>query len=229
MTGELVLSELGITLVAKDHNPTILNPDFLRYNGIVPREWELEGDPVCAGPVARVAFANGVQIMAEPQKISFFEPFANGKEWVKAQLPRIAEQYAVTLPHVNYHAIGVNPKAHLLCDSTKDAEDFIRGRLIAEGPWKKLDGVEAAIVTNFTYMMPDGRYTLTVAPASRRQKETGAVSVLLFSGNAHFQVSGANKDETAASIKRILGGWTLAVETYLRLVTVNFLGQEAST
>jgi hypothetical protein len=41
MDKTLALYELAVVLVARNHNPTILNPDFLKFNGMVPDNWEL--------------------------------------------------------------------------------------------------------------------------------------------------------------------------------------------
>jgi len=42
MNPNLQLQELAISIKAKDLNPTVINPDFLKYTGIVPNEWECQ-------------------------------------------------------------------------------------------------------------------------------------------------------------------------------------------
>jgi len=63
--------EFSIVVVAKSHNPTILNPDFLKDNEIVPANWELEKPPVCLEPVAEIVFKNKVRIIAQLDKLIF--------------------------------------------------------------------------------------------------------------------------------------------------------------
>lgn len=48
MSASVDLQELAIVLTAKNHNPSILNPDFLKCSGIIPSEWELSRQPLYA-------------------------------------------------------------------------------------------------------------------------------------------------------------------------------------
>jgi hypothetical protein len=81
--------QLAIVVVAKNHNPTILNPDFLIRNAIVPEDWETSDNPVCTDPVAQVAFTSGVTITAEFNKIVFAEK-ANDRPPADASVAAIA-------------------------------------------------------------------------------------------------------------------------------------------
>lgn len=56
MTQSLAVQELAIIIAAKNHNPTILTPDFLKYTGIVPADWELARQPIFTSSVAQVIF-----------------------------------------------------------------------------------------------------------------------------------------------------------------------------
>ena len=46
LSEQFEIKELTIVLLAETHNPTILNPDFLKYNEIVPFDWKVAGSPV---------------------------------------------------------------------------------------------------------------------------------------------------------------------------------------
>lgn len=78
MRKKLVIQELAIVVVGKNHNLTILNPDFLKTNGIVPDEWQLAVSPVSVDPLAQVIFQNGLSIVAQFDKVIFSEPFSLG-------------------------------------------------------------------------------------------------------------------------------------------------------
>ena len=73
MNKTVITEELSIVVVARNHNPTILNPDFLRYNEIVPPDWELAGPPVCVELMAQVAYSNSVKIVSQFDKVIFTE------------------------------------------------------------------------------------------------------------------------------------------------------------
>jgi len=94
---KVILTELGIVIVAQNHNPTILNPDFLKRNKIVPENWELACPPICLPPVARVSFTKGVNIFSQPERIIFDAP-------VKSQAARW---------RVGAVLSGVGPPVHL--------------------------------------------------------------------------------------------------------------------
>ena len=63
MLNEFVFSELTIVIVAENHNPTILNPDFLKFNDIVPKEWDMGQPPLCTPPISQVEYKNGIKII----------------------------------------------------------------------------------------------------------------------------------------------------------------------
>ena len=50
------LVELSVVLVATSNNPAIINPDFLKHNGILEEDRELKEDPVATPMVSQVAY-----------------------------------------------------------------------------------------------------------------------------------------------------------------------------
>ncbi|MBX9255406.1 hypothetical protein H1Q63_15930, partial [Desmonostoc muscorum CCALA 125] len=56
MNQSLNIQEMAIAIAAKQHNPTILTPDFLKYSGIVPNNWELAKPPIITDAAAQVVF-----------------------------------------------------------------------------------------------------------------------------------------------------------------------------
>jgi len=65
------IREFSVVIAAQNHNPTILNPDFLIRNEIVGADWKLAQAPVCVEPFAQVQYTNGVSVLSELQKIVF--------------------------------------------------------------------------------------------------------------------------------------------------------------
>jgi hypothetical protein len=63
------IQELSIAITAKSLNPAMLTVDFLKYSGIVPPDWELNGQPVLNPNYAQVNFQNGISIVAQPRTI----------------------------------------------------------------------------------------------------------------------------------------------------------------
>jgi len=70
------IHELAKSIAARNHNPTVLTPEFLKYSGIVPEDWELARQPASSNPGSHVVFTNGINIVAQPNQIVFSEPIA---------------------------------------------------------------------------------------------------------------------------------------------------------
>jgi hypothetical protein len=54
---------------------SILNPDFLKYNQIVPMEWNLGMPPISTPSLSQVVFNNGFNIIAQGDRITFLQSF----------------------------------------------------------------------------------------------------------------------------------------------------------
>jgi hypothetical protein len=161
MQKSLNIQELTIVVVAKNHNPTILNPDFLKHNGIVSKNWELARPPLCAEPVSQVVYKNGINIVAQFEKVIFTEMIRGGKEQIR--IPSIASKYVETLPHVDYQAVGINPKGDVFF-TKGELDGFFWNRLIRPGRWSKFKEETAQVGVRFIYPTRDGSLTLTLGP-----------------------------------------------------------------
>jgi len=73
MSNSLQLSEIAIALVAKDLNPAVLNPDFLKYTGIIPTDWELANQPIYNNNLVQLVYKNGVGIIVQPNRLNVLE------------------------------------------------------------------------------------------------------------------------------------------------------------
>lgn len=200
----LVPLELSVVVVANSHNPSLLNPDFLRFNDIVPRDWQLEGDPICAGPLAQVTFAAGVNVLAQPDRVVFSESLI-GKE--STQLGTIARKFVETLPHVDYTQLGINPK---IFGSSKNFAEltspFLSSQLKAGGEWTKVDATLKTVSLKFSYDvgedwilnlgLDEGELTEDIAPVKKG---------ILFAGNFHKTLAGGNKEDRLKNLVQCLG------------------------
>ena len=53
MTQNLDVQELSLVIAVERQDPSLLTPDFLRYSGIIPQDWEVSRQPVRAQQAAR--------------------------------------------------------------------------------------------------------------------------------------------------------------------------------
>lgn len=207
---EFRLDELAIVVVARNHNPTILNPDFLRRNGIVPDDWQVAGSPLCADPVAQVEFASGVTVAAQFDRLVFTERDV-GKLPNAARVPSIAAKYLKTLPHVTYTAVGINPQASIAFLEQDRARSFIVDRLVCSSIWDGLsDGPMGASVS---LVFPLGERLLTVS-VQAVPLEGGKGSTAQVRGNFHYEPVDHDHDARNARIVAILGRWQAEVSFF---------------
>ena len=103
-------SEFSIVFAANANNPTILNPDFLKYNNIVPNDWELKQPPIITEPFAQVIFKSGISITSQLDKVVFSHKNIDNIDNASKAIKDIAGKYLSIIPHVNYSAIGINPQ-----------------------------------------------------------------------------------------------------------------------
>ncbi|MBE9014211.1 hypothetical protein IQ250_28895, partial [Pseudanabaenaceae cyanobacterium LEGE 13415] len=106
------IQELALVVSAKNNNPTVLNPDMLRYSGIIPTEWELARQPVYTNEVVQLVFKNGVSLLSQTDRIAFIETFSD-KPLDQATTPTLATKYLETLAHADYQALGINLRGYV--------------------------------------------------------------------------------------------------------------------
>ncbi|MBD2643993.1 hypothetical protein H6G30_16490 [Aphanizomenon sp. FACHB-1401] len=120
MSNSLQLSEIAIALAAKDLNPAVLNPDFLKYTGIIPTDWELANQPIYNNNLVQLVYKNGVGIIVQPNRLNVLE-MIGGKAPAEIQLATVALQLIEKLSQIEYQAVGINPKAFVNFPSVEDA------------------------------------------------------------------------------------------------------------
>jgi len=195
---ELSMIQASIVIAAQDHNPAILNKDFLEANGIVDKQWGwvLGGDPSLSTPVfASVSYNSGVVFRVLPNRLELVD--TDVEEGVgDSRVPQIAQAYINTLPHVRYTAVGNNFRGFV---PAPDPDRLLRTRFLKEGEWAS---ALAAIGLRLVYAIARGRAVLSLdsGEAARIQaapeEKTNAVVV---DANYHRECVGEKRRDEAAS------------------------------
>ena len=209
--------EFAIAITAQSHNPTILNPDFLKNNEIVPADWELDQDipQFTSFPVSQVAFKNGISIKAQLDRI-IFSQIVLDNEKANFSIPDIALRYVKKLPYVSYTAIGINPSATVKLSSTSLAENFIVDNYIMDGPWKLFGGIKPIVSTTFIYSLSDVKIRLFMDVESLN-KGSEEIPLILFSSNFHRDLL---TKEPVKMIENIIGKWEIDLDTFNTLMHI---------
>jgi len=155
------LLEFSTVLVANDHNPTIINPDFLRINHIVEGEWKVMDAPVSTPAFSRVAYENGLSITVDPNRLNIVD--ASGDMSVPdSSAIRFAQNYVKVLPHIRYKAVGFNIRVFY---EKENPDKAIKAKFLQDGPWlKPSDGLHG-VGFKFARAMENGKTVITVESA----------------------------------------------------------------
>lgn len=224
MSGSFIIRELAVVVVGRNHNPTILNPDFLVFNDVVPRDWELAKPPMCTDLIAQVVYRNGLTIVSQFDKIIFSEPFrADGSGPVDT--PEVAARYLRTVPHVDYQAVGVNPNGHVAFEAIEAAEAYVKEHFLLNGPWASFgDGLRRAGI-KLSYEVGDRTLNLTIEAGSLGEANA---PVVLFGGNFHHDLVGETTKERLESALGEVAKWQDDIAMLRRLVEQQILREEKS-
>ena len=186
---DLVLSGVSVVIVANSNNPTLLNQDFLYYNGIVPNDWLLHEDirPVMTPAVSKIIFKNGFRVTAELNRI-LFEQFADSLKQEDVVCADVAKRYLRKIPHVPYAAIGINLHGYRI----EQASETISDLLIKNGEWMNFKEATPVFQVKSLYQYDGKTVTLDMAEDFVRETETAKIRPIVFNGNIHRDMS----DET---------------------------------
>lgn len=216
------IRELSIVIAAQNHNPTILNPDFLARNEIAQTDWQLAQAPVCVEPFAEVQYANGISVVSESQKIIFTQP---GESLTQEDIivVKMAHQYVKTVPHVDYRGVGINPKGDIGFPTKEASRRYIMGKLIAAGPWQSYGKAPVRGSATFLFELEATKLFLGIQEAERRDPNGTLVPVVVFSGNFHYALPKSPKETALKALSDVLDSWEICWREYTGLVNSVFM------
>ena len=100
------LHSVSVVVQAEYHNPSILNPDFLRLHKIVSADWAV-AETLTTPPISVVKYTNGVAWTVDQSRLTVTEAcgpaFAN-----HYKSHTLVAAYLKQLPHVPYRGLGLN-------------------------------------------------------------------------------------------------------------------------
>lgn len=212
------IGEISIVVVAANHNPTILNPDFLLFNSIVPEDWELAEHPLCTIPLAQVVYKNGFKIISQLEKVIFSESLQD-KRLEESNVSSIAKKYAEKLPHVNYTAVGINPTGHIVFNTREELQAYILRTFFTPSPWKQFKGGPREASCKFSYQLDTTKFNLTIEERALNVFEDQSLPVLAISANFHHEITASNPNDNLQMLVEILDNWLNDVQIYTEFVT----------
>lgn len=219
------IEELTITIVAKNLNPSMLSPDFLKFSGIIPNEWELAKQPVANPRNSQVNFVNGLNIIAQPGSISFSEAIAN-KKLSDLNFGKVAQQYIQKLPNAEYQGLSISPKIIVPFPGEGDEErgkTFINDQLLAQGPWRNFGNNPAQAALNLFYQLEKCQLSLNINPARLQQPNDEVTSAVLFAGNFNYGFSNVSQPQILMDLTAKINEWENDFTLFKELIYQKFL------
>ena len=214
---QLDLIEFSVVVVAEAeaNNPTILNPDFLRHNGIVGTHWRLSEShqPVTTPWLSVVVFDGGLTVRADPNRVTF-EQQGGVLSPEDIECADIAKGYLKTVPHVPYTAFGVNSKARVQNSPLSKLSEM----LCSDGSGMMFNSIAPRFELKAIYEMAGKRLTLELQDG---QNERG--SFRLCQANIHRDIAEPNQQMRVNSMLSFLDAWRNDLDEFRALVTQSLL------
>ena len=212
---DVLLVELSVVLVANGMEPSMINPDFLRHNGIVDRDLPTTGQPISTPVFSQATFEGGVTVTAEPNRFVFVQQ-AEPLHEDACSVPEIARRFLNKVSHLQYNATGINAKAVRSADG--ESVDGVANALVDGGRWMAFNDVFPVVGLKAVYNYDDRKITLNIDAAKRKNNDGSESNGLLFQVNVHRDVTEAGPQERIERIRSILSGWRDDVSDFELLV-----------
>ncbi|MEM9509964.1 MAG: hypothetical protein AAGA16_20150 [Cyanobacteria bacterium P01_E01_bin.35] len=219
------IEEIALIIAAQDLTPTMMSPDFLKFSGIVPQEWELAQDPVLNPNFAQLNFTNGIGISAKPRTITISESLSN-KKTEELALQVVAEKYIHKLPHAEYVGLSFSPKILLpFPEAPQSVRQYITGNLLGSGSWKRIGTTPVQAGINLLYYLERCQLTISISEAKLQKPQEQPITAILFSGNYNYNVivGQDNVPDKTTQIINFLHNWVTDLEEFREIVHQKFL------
>ena len=196
-----------IVVTADAHNPTVLNPDFLSSNIIVPKEWAWTAkEPIITTPAfSQVTYGNGVYITVEPLRLRVVDPAFNG-EPATSKIADIAGKYASVLQHVKYTAVGTNFRMFI---PMGDPDEYLKAKFVKEGPWYGSQHTPIAAGLKLTYgLQTNGRLLLEFSSVTLKRNLVKTETGIIIGSNFHRECGVSPARDVSEHVRHFADDWT---------------------
>ena len=218
------IEEISIIIGARDLTPTMMSQDFLKFSGIVPKDWELSQKPILSPTNAQLNYTNGVNITAQPRTVTLSEAL-NQKTLKDIAISEVAIRYIEKLPHAEYLGMSFNPKMLVPFPQNPEiARQYITERLLASGSWKTIGKAPVQAGINLMYLLDRCQLAVNIAEARLQQPQQAPINAILFSGSFNYNID-PEIPATAkvARIKKGLSFWQEDLKNFRDIVVNKFL------
>jgi len=217
--------ETSLVPITEPFSPVLINPEFCKHSGIIPKDWELLKEPTYTPQMVQFSYQNGVTLTAQSNRILLTE-LIQEQNLGGSEIAEVAQKLVQSLPNLHYDAIGFNPLGHaVLSEESEATRQYLNQTLLAPGPWQEVGQAPVRSRITFTYTLERGQLSLTVNEAGLRNEEEKVTPVVLFSGNFSYPITGSSQPERTESLMQILSYWQSDLEQFQAIVNETFLAK----
>jgi hypothetical protein len=223
MNQPLIIQHVAIAIATKNHNPTLLTFDFLKYSDIVPNDWELARQPIVNNQGSQVVFRNGINLVAQQELLSFIEVIGT-KDISEIHIPAIARNYVKALPNVEYQAVGIDIRGYITANQLSgeaEVQKFMN-TLLASAPWQEVGNAPVKAAIQLVFSLDRSQFNLSINEGKLYVNEE-TIPIVLFSGNFSYNIVGNSKQERLQSLQQLIHNWQEDLKVYLEIINNKFL------
>lgn len=219
MTPTIAIQELSLVLAVQDYKPILLNPDLLKYGGIVPSDWELAQEPILSHQMSQISFTNAINFIAEPGRVILSQSLGTTTP-KEVTIPALAHKYLKTLPHAQYQGLAINPGSFVTFEGEgEDAvRNYIKNTLLAPGDWQDLGQKSLAAAVSLTYDLDGRQFRLNISEARLPIGDKTDRPAVLFEGHFPYVLVGNNLSERRQHLEQLIDNWQADLKTYRDVV-----------
>ncbi|MBI5666248.1 MAG: hypothetical protein HZC49_14325 [Nitrospirae bacterium] len=208
------LDNFSIVVLAQAHNPTVLNPDFLKNNKIIDPSFT-PNNVICTPPVAQISYIEGLSIIAEFEKLQFIDTEPKRIPF-ESPIPEIANKYINVLPHVRYKAAGLNFIGHYLCKDKEFALSLLPRKFLKEGSWSTYGDETPSTNLKFTYSLKNIKCTISLETAELLRPNEPSLPILGI--NANYHIDSTSLEE----IVSFINNWQTQFNHFSKVISDTF-------
>lgn len=219
MNQALEIQELAIVITAKNYDPSLLNPNFLKYSQIVPEDWELAKQPVVSNRGSQIVFNNGVYIAAQPNRLMFVEALNDKEDKTDARIPQLVHRYIEILRTIEYQAVGINFRGYTTCTNTTVAENsYLLDNFIQPGEWQDCGIKPVKAGLNLAFEYENRQLGLSINEAGLKMPDSEQVPIVLYSGNFNYDLTSEKPEQVLPKLNSAITNWQQDLAIYTEVV-----------
>ena len=221
---QMTLSAMRVRLVAPGGNPAQINPESLRFNGVIPSDWEIVRPVNLEAGLSRINYENSLTISASQGNLFFNQRLLENPDTELVVLD-VARRY-LEYPPANFRLNSMVIGLAFVADETELMERPLSIPALAI-PYA---GITPAVSLRSIYQLGDRHVDITVNESL--PGPSGKGSPLNIRGQVSYVVRGRTPPEDLEFVRNTLDNAHSTFETFLEIsqsVCAQYIGLGAQS